>query len=80
MPRALDLVRTLFSRINLTCAIVGAGLLFGIAAISPVKEIAEKMGITTKAVERLIGRSLKALRKDLKEFITAIVLFCLPIL
>lgn len=33
MTKALDLVRTAFSRINLICAIIGAALLFGIAAI-----------------------------------------------
>ena len=38
------------------------------------KEIADKMGITVKAVERLIGRALKTLRKDLKEYLTAIIL------
>ena len=43
------------------------------------KEIAVKMDITVKAVERLITRSLIALRKDLKEFITAFILICLSI-
>lgn len=43
------------------------------------KEIAVKMDITVKAVERLITRSLNALRKDLKEFITTFILICLSI-
>ena len=33
MSRALDPVRTVFGRINLICAIIAAGLLFGIASI-----------------------------------------------
>lgn len=43
------------------------------------EEIADKMGITVKAVERLISRALKSLRNDLKEYITVFILLCLSI-
>ena len=36
-------------------------------------EIAERMDITPKAVERLISRALKSLRKNLKEFLPVII-------
>ena len=38
-------------------------------------EIAEKMNISTKAVEALLSRSLKALRKGLKEYLPLIGFF-----
>jgi len=37
-------------------------------------EIAEKMNITTKAVEALISRSLKILRNDLKDYLPILLL------
>lgn len=43
------------------------------------KEIAEKMNISVKGVEALVGRSLKILRNELKEYLPLlIVLFRLP--
>ena len=44
------------------------------------KKIAEQMGITVNAVERLIGRALKTLRKDLKDYLIAFLLLCLSVL
>jgi len=38
------------------------------------KEIAEKMDISTKAVEALMGRSLKILRQELKDYLVAIAI------
>jgi RNA polymerase sigma-70 factor (ECF subfamily) len=39
----------------------------------PVKEIAKKNKMTTKAVEYHITRSLKALRKNLKDYLTLVI-------
>ena len=38
------------------------------------KEIADKMGVSIKAIEALISRALKILRKDLKEYLPIIIL------
>ena len=38
------------------------------------KEIAEKMGITVKAVEALVSRSLKTLRKELKDYLPLLII------
>lgn len=39
-------------------------------------EIAQEMGISVKAVEALISRSLKILRKELKDYLPALAFFC----
>lgn len=39
------------------------------------KEIAEKMGISVKAVEALVSRALKALRIELKDYLPYLVIF-----
>jgi RNA polymerase sigma-70 factor (ECF subfamily) len=39
------------------------------------KKIAEKMGISGKAVEALLSRALKILRKELKDYVTLIFIF-----
>jgi len=39
-------------------------------------EIAEKMGISVKAVEALMSRSLKVLRKELKDYLPLLILLC----
>ena len=41
----------------------------------PVKEIARKIGITPKAVEYHITRSLKALRENLKDYLPLLLFF-----
>jgi len=38
------------------------------------KEIAEKMEVSVKAVEALVGRSLKILRKELKDFLPLLII------
>lgn len=48
MSSALDPVRTLFSRINLACAILGAVLLFGIAAIVCLEVIGRALGAASR--------------------------------
>ena len=40
-------------------------------------KIAEKMGISVKAVEALISRALKVLRNELKEYLPVLTLFLL---
>jgi RNA polymerase sigma-70 factor (ECF subfamily) len=39
-------------------------------------EIASEMGISVKAVEALISRSLKILRKELKDYLPALIFLC----
>ncbi len=39
-------------------------------------EIAKKMGISVKAVEALMSRSLKVLRKELKDYLPALIFLC----
>lgn len=48
MSHALDPVRTVFSRINLICAIIGATLLFGIAAIVCFEVIGRALGAPSR--------------------------------
>lgn len=48
MPQALDPVRTFFSRINLICAIIAAGLLFGIAAIVCFEVLGRALGAPSR--------------------------------
>jgi len=48
MTLALDPVRTVFSRINFICAIIGAGLLFGIATIICVEVIGRALGASSQ--------------------------------
>lgn len=48
MSQALDSVRTVFSRINLICAIVGATLLFGIAAIVCFEVLGRALGAPSR--------------------------------
>ena len=48
MTKALDPVRNLFRRINLICAIIGAGLLFGIAAIVCFEVIGRALGASSR--------------------------------
>lgn len=43
-----DLVRTVFSRINLICAIIGAALLFGIATIVCMEVIGRALGASSQ--------------------------------
>jgi len=48
MTLTLDLVRTVFSRINLICAIIGAALLFGIATIVCMEVIGRALGASSQ--------------------------------
>lgn len=48
MSHALDPVRKLFSRINLICAIIGAALLFGIAAIVCFEVVGRAFGAPSR--------------------------------
>ncbi len=48
MSKGLDLVRKLFSRINLMCAIIGAALLFGIAAIVCLEVLGRALGAPSR--------------------------------
>lgn len=48
MSQALDPVRAFFSRINLICAITGAALLFGIAAIVCFEVLGRALGASSQ--------------------------------
>jgi len=48
MTLTLNLVRTVFSRINLICAIIGAALLFGIATIVCMEVIGRALGASSQ--------------------------------
>lgn len=48
MTLTLDLVRAVFSRINLICAIIGAALLFGIATIVCMEVIGRALGASSQ--------------------------------
>ena len=48
MTRALEPVRTFFARVNLFCAILGAALLFGIAAIVCFEVVGRAMGAPSR--------------------------------
>lgn len=48
MTLTLDLVRTVFSRINLICAIIGAALLFGVATIVCMEVIGRALGASSQ--------------------------------
>ena len=39
------------------------------------KEIAEELNISIKTVENQMGKALKVLRKDLKEYLPILILF-----
>jgi RNA polymerase sigma-70 factor (ECF subfamily) len=44
------------------------------------KEIAEKLGISVKTVEAQMGKALKFLREELKEFMVILILIMVEIL
>jgi RNA polymerase sigma-70 factor (ECF subfamily) len=44
------------------------------------KEIAEKLGISVKTVEAQMGKALKFLREELKEFMVILILILIEIL
>jgi RNA polymerase sigma-70 factor (ECF subfamily) len=44
------------------------------------KEIAEKLGISVKTVEAQMGKALKFLREELKEFMVILILIVIEIL
>lgn len=48
MLHALDPVRTVFSRINLICAVIGASLLFGIAAVVCFEVLGRALGAPSR--------------------------------
>ena len=48
MTHVLDPLRTVFSRINLACAIIGAALLFGIATIVCFEVVGRALGASSR--------------------------------
>lgn len=48
MSRAIDILRTFFGRVNLLCAVIGAALLFGMAAIVCVEVLGRALGAPSR--------------------------------